>query len=148
MLRAGAFLPVPPSLQGRAVRFEYESPVKRIREQAQAVAAGVWVQQHISAAVETQRPDILDAVNFEEFSAFTAQAMEVPHRLVNGPDRIAEIRAERQQAQEGAQMEADMHSGAEMAEKLAGAANKAGLTQQPQQGAAAPARQPAQQGAR
>src|SRR3546814_16908456 len=59
VLRAGGFKPVPPVLQGRSVVLEYESPVKRIRQPAQALVADQWVKRHVDLALAPQRPYIL-----------------------------------------------------------------------------------------
>lgn len=106
MLRAGAFLPIPEVLAGRKVRFEYESPIKRIREQAEAVAAQAWVADHVTIAAETQMPDVLDPINFDEYSAFTARANSLPHRLLNGRQAIeAKRQARAEQQEQAAQLE-------------------------------------------
>lgn len=139
MLRAGAFLPVPPALQGKSVRFEYESPVKRIREQAQSVAAGEWVSQLVGLAVETQKPELLDVVNLDEFGFFTGEAAGVPHRLINGQDRIAEIRQARDQVLQEAQEAAKISSTVSTLDVAASAAQKAGMVPQQQAAPAAPA---------
>lgn len=130
MMRAGGFLPVPEALQGKSVRFEYESPVKRIREQAAALAAGDWVRQIVALAVETQKPELLDVVNMDEFGFFTGEAAGVPRRLINGQDRIAELRTARDEALQAAQQQADISSTVDTLDVAASAAQKAGLTQQ------------------
>ncbi len=141
ILRAGGFLPVPPSLQGKGVRFEYESPVKRIRKQAEAVAAGEWVRQVTALAAETQKPELLDKVNFDEFTDFTADAAGIPNRLINGDDRVEQIRAARDQALQEAQQQAKISSTVDTLDVAASAAQKAGLVNQPTPAA------PAQRGA-
>ena len=123
MLRAGAFLPVPESLQGRSVRFEYESPVKKMRQLIHQAAASAWVKEHIEAAVATGRPEILDPVNFNAYSRFSAKAKGIPHELVNSEDEIKRIREERQAAAEAANEMAMIQQGAATA-KDAGAAAK------------------------
>lgn len=101
-LRAGAFLPIPEVLQGRGVRFEYESPVKRIRERAQAVAADAHVQIHINAAAETQKPEILDNIDFDEWSRFRAKATSIPHSIARSEEEIAALREQRAEEQQAA----------------------------------------------
>lgn len=100
MLRANAFLPIPTALQGKKVRFEYESPVKRIRERAEAVSAQAWVADHVNIAKLTMKTDVLDPINFDEYSRFTADANGLPNRLVNGRQAVAAQRQARQQQQE------------------------------------------------
>ena len=117
LFRAGAFRPPPDGL--RAIRFEYESPVKRIRQSVEAAAARLWVQEHIEAAKATGREDILDAVNFDEYSRFTAESSSLPHRLLNGREAVARIRQQRAEAQEQAREAA-------LAEQIASTAKTAG----------------------
>jgi hypothetical protein len=119
MLRARAFLPIPQSLQGRSIRFDYESPVKRIRQSVEAAAARLWVQEQIEAARATGREEILDAVNFDEYARFSAEAASLPHHLLNGRKEVARIRQERAQRQQQERQAA-------MAEQVAGAAKTAG----------------------
>ncbi len=99
-LRAGGFLPIPEVLQGRGIRFEYESPVKKIREQAEALAAREWVSN--LAEFEEVKPGAIDTVNFDEYGRFTAQALGVPPSLVNGEQAVAALRTARAQAEEEA----------------------------------------------
>ena len=121
MLRAGAFGPIPEALQGGSVRFEYESPVKRIRQQIEAAAARMWVLEHIEAAKATGRPDIMDPVNFDEYSKFGHMAAGLPHQILNGQERVDAIRAQRAE-QERAQAElAAAQSMADTMNKGAGA---------------------------
>lgn len=119
MLRANQFLPVPESLLGKSVRFEYESPVTKVRKQVEAAAAHAWVNEHIEAAAATGRMDILDPVNFDGYSRFTADANGLPHQIINPSEEVARLRQERAEQQQQAHQ-------AQMAEQLAGAAKTAG----------------------
>jgi len=109
ILRGGGFAPIPRVLAGRSVRFEYESPVKRIREQAQAAAARMWAAEQ--AELEQVVPGAMDVVNTEELGRFVASARGVPHHLVNGRDTVAKIREQRAAAEQEAK-EAEMAMGA------------------------------------
>ena len=144
VLRAGGFKPVPPSLQGRSVVFEYESPVKRIRDQAQSVVDDQWVQRHVDLAIATQRPEILDRVDFDGYSRISAEGLGVSKGVQNGDGRVDQMRQARAQALQEAQAAAEISSTVNTLDVAASAAQKAGLTNQNQQPAAAPA---AQQGA-
>lgn len=132
VMRAGGFKPVPPALQGRSVTFEYESPVKRIREQAAASVTEQWVMAHIEVALKTQKPEILDTINFDEYSRFSARALGVPHGVINGQDRVEQMRQARNQALQEAQAEAKISSTVDTLDVAASAAQKAGLTGKPQ----------------
>ncbi len=102
LLRAGAFLPVPEALQGRAIRFEYESPIRKLRQQIEAAAARQWVVE--LAEVEKIKPDsgALDAVDFDEYARFTGEALGIPGRIMNSKERVGQIREGRAQQMEQA----------------------------------------------
>lgn len=128
LLRAGALPPIPEVLQGRSIRFEYESPVKRIRQQVEAGAARMWVMEHIEAAGATGREEILDLIDFDAYTRFAAEANGIPHQLIRGADVVAQIRdARNQQMAQQAQM-MEIQQGVEMAKTGAEAASRAGLT--------------------
>src|SRR3546814_695495 len=141
VLRAGGFKPVPPALQGRSVVLEYESPVKRIRQQAQALVDDQWVQRHVDLSIATQRPDILDRVNFDGYSRISAASLGVSHGVQNGDDRVAETRQARDQALQEAQQAAKISSTVDTLDVAASAAQKAGLTNGGGKAAASPAQQ-------
>jgi hypothetical protein len=128
MLRAGGFLQIPDVLAGRGVRFEYESPVKRIREQAASQAAQIWVQDKIAIASNTGDPSVLDVVNMDEYSKFTGQAANIPHELSNSADEIGRRRQERAEAQQRARQLAELAQGAGVAKDAGAALNSTGLT--------------------
>ncbi len=117
LLRTGQLPPVPEALAGKSVRFEYESPVKRIKQQIEAIALRSWVADHVEIAKATGREDVLDPINLDEYSKFTASANGIPHQVLNGTDKVAEIRAQRAQQQ---QAEAE----AIQTQQMADAANK------------------------
>ena len=117
MLRNDAFLPIPDALGGQSVRFEYESPVKRIRQAIEAAAARLWVAER--AELMAVDPSALDIVDLDAYGRFGADAAGLPTKIVRGADAVAAIRKQRQEAQAAAQQ-------AEMAERMAGAAKTAG----------------------
>lgn len=91
MLRSGSFGAVPEELAGANIRFEFESPVKRIRQQAEATSAKIWAQE--TAAMAPVRPDITDNIDFDGLARFTADALNLPER-VQTP--VRQMRADRQ----------------------------------------------------
>lgn len=126
MLRAGALPPIPPALRGANVRFEYESPVKKIRQQTEAAAAKMWAAEMANMA--QFKPEALDLINVDALGRFTAEAVGIPHEIVNGRETVEEIRRARAQ-QEQAQAEATAsREVAEIAKTGADAAKQAGLT--------------------
>lgn len=103
MLRGGGFLPPPDVLVNKNIRFEYESPVKKIRQQIEAAAARMWVKEQVEIATATGRADALDIVNFDEYSRFTAEATGLPHNILNSKEAIAALRAQREEAMKAKQ---------------------------------------------
>jgi len=126
MLRAGAFNPIPEVLQGRDVRFEYQSPIVRSRQQIEAEAARLWAEE-ISVMAES-KPEALDLVNVDVIARLSADAKGISRDVVNTPEVVAQIRQQRAEAQAAAQQMEEISQGADIASTAADAANKAGLT--------------------
>lgn len=117
MLRAGQFLPIPPILQGRTIKFRYSSPVKKLKQliEASAVRAFISERAELSKAIGNLEP--MDIVDLDAAGRFEADAGSVPNEIIRSPERIQEIRTQRAQAQQQAQQ-------AQMAQQMADAANK------------------------
>jgi len=113
MLRAGSLAPVPEVLQGRGVRFEYQSPVKRIRQQIEAAAARAWAQEMLDLG--DAKPEALDLINVDALGRFTAEAAGLPNDVVNGTDEVARIRQQRAEAQAAAAQLEQLQAGVETA---------------------------------
>lgn len=128
MLRAGGFAPIPKVLQGQNIRFEYDSPVKRIRQQIDAAAARLWAQEMIELG--QTKPEAIDLINADELGRFSAEALGIPKKIVNGEEEVEEIRNARQQALEEQQRAEQLAATAEIAKTGAEAANTAGLVEQ------------------
>lgn len=126
MLRAGGFAPIPKALQGKNVVFEYDSPVKRIRKQIEAAAARQWAAEMIELG--QVKPDALDLVNEDELGRFEAEALVVPHRVVNSRETVSAIRDARLAAQQQQQEAASAAMAADVAKTGAEAASKLGIT--------------------
>ena len=117
MLRAGAFPEIPEVLQGQNVRFEYESPLKKVRQQIEAAAARNWKEDLLTLAITGGRPEVLDVLDVDAYARFQADANSVPFRLQRSQEAIAALRQQRAEAQQ-AQMElAAMESMAQSEEK-------------------------------
>jgi len=126
MLRAGAFLPIPPVLQGQNIRFDYDSPVKKIRQQVESAAARMWAQEIIE--LSQVKPEALDLINADELGRFSADALGIPKKIVNGIEVVTQIREQRQKAMEAQQQAERVQQVADIAKTGAEAADKAGLT--------------------
>lgn len=100
MLRGGGFAPIPDILQGQNIRFEYDSPVARIRKQIEAKAASMWVSEQIAIAKETGSQEVLDLINFDENARFSAEALGIPKQIINSEEVVEGIRQSRQEVLE------------------------------------------------
>lgn len=126
MLRAGALPPIPEILQGQQIRFEYESPVKKIRQQIEAAGARMWVQERLELAKATQDESHLDLVDFDAFGRVTAEAAGVPQKIVVGAEKVAAKRQARLKAQQEA---AQQQQAAQMVDMAAQAGKIPGVQQ-------------------
>lgn len=97
MLRAGAFDPIPEALQGKSVRFEYQSPIKRSRQQIEAEAARLWAEE--IALMAEVKPEMLDLINGDALARFSAEAKGISRAIVNNTEQVAQIRQQRAEAE-------------------------------------------------
>ena len=135
MLRNNAFPDIPEVLLGQNVNFEYESPVKRVRQQIEAAAARMWKDDLMTIAA-AGRTDVLDVLNVDAYAEFQAMAQGVPLKVMNNVRTVEAIRAQRAEQQQ--QMMA-----MQMAEMVAGAGADAGKAVKSVADAAKPAPKPA-----
>lgn len=129
MLRGGGFLPIPEALQGQNIRFEYDSPVNRIRKQVEAAAARMWAAEMIELGQTKPRAILL--INEEELGRFSAEALGIPKKIVNDADTVQKLDEQRQEALVVQQQAIDDREQAEIGKIKAEAADKAGLVQRP-----------------
>ena len=116
MLRAGAFPEIPEILQGQNVRFEFESPLKKVRQQIEAAAARNWKADIIE--LSTIRPEAVDVINVDQYARFQAEANSVPLDNMNDTETIAAIRQQRAEAEAAQQKMVEMVEGAGGIEKF------------------------------
>jgi len=128
LLRAGAFAPIPEVLQGQNIRFEYDSPVRRVRQQIEANAAKLWAQETIE--LSQFKPNALDLVNEDELVRFSAEAMGIPKRVVNSEEAVGASRVARQEAEAAAAQAESVAQGVDAFKKGAEGAEKLGLMNQ------------------
>jgi hypothetical protein len=134
MLRAGAFGEIPPELQGANIRFEFESPVNKVKQQIKASAAKLWVAEQLQLA--QVMPEALDHINVDGLAHVTHEADGVPNEVRNPKELIEAKRKQRQKSIEQAQQMDQLERGANVAETFANTADKAGMTEQLKQGVA------------
>jgi cell division protein FtsB len=123
MLRAGQLAPIPEALQGQEIKFEYNSPVKKIRQQVDAAAAKKWAEEIIILA--QSKPEVLDLINADALARFSAEASNIPKDIVNSAEVVQQLQEQRAEAQAAAaeaeqeQMQMQMlKDGSDAAEKL------------------------------
>lgn len=121
-LRNGGFAPVPEILQGQNVRFEYNSPVKKIRDQIDAAAARLWAQETIQLA--QYKPEALDLLNVDELIRFSAEAAGIPKRIINSDEAVQQLREQRAEAEEEAKQTQSIMEAMEVVKSGADAAEK------------------------
>lgn len=127
MMRTGRLPDLPRILEGHAIRFEYESPVKRVREQIEASAARLWVREMVEYSGATGDVSVLDNINTDQYAKFSARAAGIPGDMVNSRSAVDQIRQTREQAQlQAIQMQA-LGETVDIAGTAARAADAAGL---------------------
>jgi len=117
MLRAGAFPEIPEVLSGQDVQFEYESPLKKVRQQVEAAAARNWKDDLLMLA-GSGKPEVLDLLDADEYAKFQAEANSVPLQLMHDGETIKQIREARQQAELQQQQMAELLEGGEAMGKV------------------------------
>ncbi|MDH5556770.1 MAG: portal protein [Alphaproteobacteria bacterium] len=96
LLRQGKFPPPPESLQGQEVRFEFASPVEKVRRQIDTMNA-VRTIEMIAPFVQAD-PAIMDNFNGDEIARDAAEFNSMPQSWLNPRDQVA---AKREQAAAG-----------------------------------------------
>lgn len=98
MLRANAFAPIPQELAGRDVRFEYESPIRRMKQSIEIETAHILRDEFIT--MSNVDPSVMDQFNSNEYMRYMANALRVPMRLLNPAEYVEQSRAAKAQAQQ------------------------------------------------
>lgn len=98
----GRIPPAPPQLAGVHLDIDYVSPAAL----AQLGTKSLGIQQFLNDLIpmSSVRPDVLDAVDVDKFAALMARLRNVSPLILNSPERIAEIRQQRQEAEQRAQI--------------------------------------------
>ena len=142
MDRRGMF-PLPPEeLADREIKIEYMSILANIQKQASysglqqlLTTAGMMAQMQAGVGVT---PDVLDKIDCDEVIDQIADMYVVPSGIVLGDDKVAELRAQRQEEQQAMQAQqqglAALQAGAPAAQQLAGAAKYLSETPMPDGG--------------
>jgi len=115
MLRAGALPEIPEVLQGRNVRFQFESPINKVRQQVKASSAKAWAIDVLGMAQFD--PKLKYLVNLEALHRFVAESGNIPHSLMNSREEIDQMVQAEQQQQAAMQKMAAVQGMVETAEK-------------------------------
>lgn len=126
MLRAGAFDPIPEILSGANLRFEFRSPIEKVRKQIEAFAALKSVEEIGVVAQATGDPAPMDWIDKDKVTKLIDEA--------NGADillpeaQVQQIRQQRAEQQQSEQQATDVERALEVG---ADVAQKTGLLEQP-----------------
>lgn len=101
MLRAGAFLEPPEALQGREVKFTFQSPIQQAKKQIEAVGAARSLEL-LAPFVEFQ-PEMMDNFNGDEIVRSTPDSFGIPMNWLRGQDEVEQLRQARAQARQAQQ---------------------------------------------
>ena len=97
LLRQGEFGPIPEILQDQNIRFEYTSPINKIREQAQVAAGRLWLQD--MTAFAQIDPEVIDNINADDMARFSARALDLPLGALRSEAEVEKKRKERKAAE-------------------------------------------------
>lgn len=119
LLRAGRF-PVPPEvLQGRNIRFEYENPVQKVRQQIEALSASRTVE--MIAPFVQNNPAVMDNFDDDAIARDTGEFNGMPGRWLRDKDAVQQIRDRRRQEAEAEAAKLDAERLVDASTKVAGA---------------------------
>lgn len=110
--------PPPPELQGVEPQVDILDMFAQAQRAQDLIGAQDVVATAVRLAAETQRMDLLDKVDFDEFIDQMADRLDVSPDVVLSDERVAAIRAARQRAAEAAQMAAAVPDMARTAQAL------------------------------
>lgn len=98
MMRALAFPPAPPVLQGRQVQFRFMSPIQQARKQIEA--AGMSAAFQFAGPLIQAQPDIIDNFNGDEIVRDLPDIFALPNKWLRSTDDVAAMRKGRAQVQQ------------------------------------------------
>lgn len=119
MLEVGALPPPPEELLGRELEVQFISILAQAQRQVGISGIQQWVSDQI--AVAAVRPDVLDNVNFDEWSRSGADMRGVPADHVVDKESVQQMREARAEAEAVREQSALMKETAGTAKDLAGA---------------------------
>jgi hypothetical protein len=105
MLHAGALPPPPDELfqlageEGAAIDIVYKGPLAMSQRSDDTIAIESQVDYVLSIYERTEDPAVLDTVDLDEATWARAEYSSTPSKISRGKDQVAQIRADRAQAQ-------------------------------------------------
>lgn len=93
LMRANALPPMPAVLEGAQVRFEYASPIEKLRKQVDALAVTQWFAD--LAPMAQADISVLDNVDGDAAARFFAEARGVPPTLLRATEQRDQLRLSR-----------------------------------------------------
>jgi hypothetical protein len=118
LLRQGKFPEAPPELQGRGVRFEFASPIEKVRRQLDTMNA-VRTIEMIAPFVQAD-PAIMDNFNGDEIARDATEFNSMPQSWLFPRWQVEESRQQKLAAVQAEKDEQDVERGVDVATKLAG----------------------------
>jgi hypothetical protein len=95
MMERQKFPPAPPMLEGREIKIVYVSAAARAQMGTKLASMNRWLQNIIPIA--QSKPEIMDVINASGWANAAARYTGVPRGVINSPDQIQQIQADREQ---------------------------------------------------
>ena len=108
-LRLGVFPPMPPEISNMQMQIKYKSVLAQAQKQNLITPIIDTFQQVINMATTTQKPEVLDKLNFDGFTDTISSLNGIPPELILSDQEVQDIRmarAKQQQMIQAAQMAA------------------------------------------
>ena len=120
-------LPIPPKeIEGMDIKIQYIGVLAQAQKMIGINAVDMW-RQNVEESVQIN-PECIDIINYDELNTEKADMLGIPSKIVNDPERIAQKRQQRAEANAEAAKMQKMQLAAEMARKMSGAIKNMGTT--------------------
>ena len=126
MNRKGLLPPIPASLQGVSLGIEYVGLLALAQKAASTAALERFAQSAVTLAATD--PSVADTWNRDEFITEMADGLLISKKILNSPEKIAALRAERQKQMQQQQTMAAVQQGAGAVKDLSGLSPGGGLS--------------------
>lgn len=98
LMRQGKFPQPPQELQGQQIRFEFASPIEKVRKQIDTMGA-VQTINNLAPFIQAD-PAIMDNFEGDQIARDSAEANSMPQRWLKPRDKVEELRQLRAEAQQ------------------------------------------------